>query len=463
MNSVFKEDYRKEMDAVKLNERQKERLTALLTAQPVRRARRIGRMALAAAVACALLAATAAAYALGAFDYLTGRDEFLSLGQTELYRQVAREVGVSATADNGDRLSVERVAMDDTFGTIFYSVHFEEALPQLEWSDSWLLYPTLTLYTEDGEQLSEEGFRGSFEEQAYVADEHTVYGAWRFLLRRPVADGETLFLRSERYSDQPSEGRLYTQLWALELSFPAQITGEKSQRFDLDGSFEVWIHDGMREVEVLSLTRSPMGTLLKLRYARGTGTGLGPEFILRDADTGANIPYAPVHTSHWNDPEGYEEQLYELFGDVSKLKNLEIVPTERVTPDTPDRIVALEDLPAADSGNPDGGYAPASYRAEDGKLVVEMKPVGAVNSIYADLGNGVYFRDANGEQLFRDCVVKVEKFKDRTDGTITVVTIPKAADYEAYADQVAAIEFIVVGYRVLEGSGVRVPLQPCAD
>ena len=87
----------------------------------------------------------------------------------------------------------------------------------------------------------------------------------------------------------------------------------------------------------------------------------------------------------------------------------------------------------------------------------------AVNSIYADLGNGVYFRDENGEQLFRDCVVKVEKFKDRTDGTITVVTIPKAADYEAYADQVAAIEFIVVGYRVLEGSGVRVPLQPCAD
>ena len=48
MNSVFKEDYRKEMDAVKLNERQKERLTALLTAQPVRRARRIGRTALAA-------------------------------------------------------------------------------------------------------------------------------------------------------------------------------------------------------------------------------------------------------------------------------------------------------------------------------------------------------------------------------------------------------------------------------
>ena len=39
----------------------------------------------------------------------------------------------------------------------------------------------------------------------------------------------------------------------------------------------------------------------------------------------------------------------------------------------------------------------------------------------------------------------------------------RAADYEAYADQVAAIEFIVVGYRVLEGSGVRVPLQPCAD
>lgn len=454
---MFRDDYRKEMDAVKLSEHQKEQLAGLMAAQPVRKARRAGRTVLVAAVACALLAATAAAYALGAFDYLTDQDEFLSLGQTELYRQVAREVGVSVTADNGDRLTVERVAMDDTFGTIFYSVHFEEALPELEWSDSWLLYPALTLYTEDGEQLSEEGFQGSFEPQEYLADEHTLYGAWRFLLRRPVAEGETLLLRAERYSDRPGEDRLPTQIWALELPFPAQLTEEESRQFGLDGAFYVAYKGKPQKVEVVSLTSSPMGTLLKLRYEREAVGGLGPEFILRDADTGANIPYAQVHTSHWSDPEGYEEQLYELFGDVRGLKNLEIVPTERVGSVSPQKTVSLTDLPSTDSGNPDGGYAPASYRAEDGKLVVEMKPVGAVNGTYANLGNGVYFLDAAGEDLFQSCTV--EKFKDRTDGTITVVCTPEAEDYEENVDKVAAIWFFVQRYEVLEEDGVCIPLK----
>lgn len=55
------EEYRKEMDDVKLSEQQKEQLAALMAAQPVRTARRAGRTFLVAAAVCALCAVSALA------------------------------------------------------------------------------------------------------------------------------------------------------------------------------------------------------------------------------------------------------------------------------------------------------------------------------------------------------------------------------------------------------------------
>ena len=39
---------------------------------------------------------------LGVFDFLRGREEYRLLGQAEVYEEYAREVGLSATAENGD-------------------------------------------------------------------------------------------------------------------------------------------------------------------------------------------------------------------------------------------------------------------------------------------------------------------------------------------------------------------------
>ena len=72
-----------------------------------------------------------------------------------------------------ERLQAER--RDDGFQTIAYM-------------------PGFYLYSGE-EEISQEGYNNSFEPQAYLADTHTVYGAWRFLLRRPLTDGETVQLR----------------------------------------------------------------------------------------------------------------------------------------------------------------------------------------------------------------------------------------------------------------------------
>ncbi len=58
---MFRDDYQREMDDVRLSEQQKEWLTERMAAQPVKAARRAGRTLLVAAAVCALCAASALA------------------------------------------------------------------------------------------------------------------------------------------------------------------------------------------------------------------------------------------------------------------------------------------------------------------------------------------------------------------------------------------------------------------
>lgn len=443
-----------------------ERVDHMLQNLPEREIRKKVRrvnMLLVAAVVCILLTVTAAACAMGGFEFLKGRSEHAYLGMNEIYETYAQTVGVSATAENGNVVTVDRVAMDGKFCTIFYSVRFreplmtEEQLKQLQkdnqdgWFTATEYLPGFYLYAGD-EEISFDGYQNSFEPQVYFADEYTVYGAWRFLLRRPAEEGETLSLRGGYYErDENNEWQLG---WDFALDFAAHpISGE---HFDSDVTFTAVLQGQDVRVEVLSLDRSPLGNLLTLRQEQMGSASLGVDFALRDADTGKYIPYAEVNVNHYWDPEGYTDNVYELFGDVSDLKNLELIPTTGIGGVSPQKAVPLTDLPCMDSGNQDGGYAPASYSAKNGQLIVEMQPVGAVNGWYARLGNGVYFLDAQGNQLFED--VWVEKYKDRSDGTITVVMTPSAESYARDVDKVAQVQFFVQQYEVLEGKTVSIPL-----
>lgn len=445
---------------------QMDRLMAAMEAKG-RRPRPLRRTVLAVAALCAALVLTvAAAYVLDAFDFLKGRDEYAMLGQTEVYEQYAQPVGTTAAAENGDVLTVDWVAMDGKFCTIFYSIRFHdpvagpEKLAEMrteDYSDLWAgrWEPEFTLYA-GGEEVSEHAYNNSFEPQHYLADANTLYGAWRFLLKRPVAQGETVELGAVAYEERQSYDVPPRLKWDLSVSFTARpIQGE---HFAPGASFPVMLQGQTVQVEVAAVDRSPLGTLLTLYREKVKGNdAFGPEFALRDADTGAWIPCAEVVTSHYGEPEGYTYDTYELFGDVTGLKTLELVPVWRIGSVSPQHTVALADLPATDSGNPAGGFTPASYRVGDGKLIVEMKPVGATTWGYAWLGNGVYFLDAEGNGLFED--VKVEKYKDRSDGTITVVCTPSRESFQADVDKVAQIWHFVQRYDLLEGQAVSIPLE----
>lgn len=456
---MFKDDYCRQMDKLHLDkDRQRMMIEAMCVSTP-KWTRRTVRAMTVAAVVCVLLMVTAAAYCMGAFAFLTGQSEYAMLGLNEVYETCASPVGKSVTADNGDIFTVERVAMDETFCTVFYSLHFQQAVAaEEELVDSHRMArrytPYLTLYA-DGEEISAEGYGNSFERQEYLSDGQTLYGAWRFLLRRPLKAGETVQLQIARYGEYQGNwaGKL---IWESVLEFDADpIQGE---HFDLDAIVFARIGGKTVQVQVRSLDRSPLGTLLKLRWPEtDTSASDWYDFVLRDGETGAYIPYDEVVVNHYWDPEGYVESVYELYGDVSELKELEVIPNTPVGGISPRQVVDLKDLPSTDSGNPDGGYAPASYEAVDGQLIVEMQPVGAVNAWYARLGNGVYFRDAQGEELFED--VWVKKIKNRSDGTITVISTPSAESYVRDVDKVAQIWFFVQQYELEMEKAVKISLR----
>ena len=135
-----------------------------------------------------MVCAMAAAYCVGAFEFLKERDEYAYLGMNEIYETYAQKVGKSVTAENGDVVTVDRVAMDRTFCTIFYSVRFREPVVtqeelerlQAERRDDGFqtiaYMPGFYLYSGE-EEISQEGYNNSFEPQAYLADTHTRYMA----------------------------------------------------------------------------------------------------------------------------------------------------------------------------------------------------------------------------------------------------------------------------------------------
>ena len=443
---MLKQDYQIWMDQVELSQDFQTRLTEAMASEQVKAPRHTFRVLMVDAVVCSLLAVTAAAYYMGAFEFLKEQNEYVMLGMNEVYETCAQPVGVSVTAENGDVFTVDRVATDGTFCTIFYCLYVQ--------NETWRYLPRMTLCS-GGEDISMEGYGNSFENQEYLADDHTLYGAWRFLLRTPLEDGEQVELKLARYGENGEDG-LAPLLWESTLAF--SVNPIRGEYFELDAVLSSRIGGELVQVEAVSLSRSPLGTLLRLRWAEeDTDAREWYDFAMRDGDTGTYIPYDQVVINHYWDPEGYVDSVYELYGDVSGLKQLEIIPTTPVGGVSPKQVVALEDLPSADAGNPDGGYAPASYEAVDGQLIVKMQPVGAVNAWYARLLNGVYFQDAEGEELFED--VWVDKIKNRSDGTITVISTPSAESYDRDVDKVARIWFFVQQYELLEGQKTVIRLD----
>ena len=138
----------------------------------------------------------ALAYGMGALEFLAGREEYRFLGGAEQYEQYAQFAGLSRTAANGDVLTIDYLAADENFCTVFYTLRTAE--PMEAWSqrdalpispeapDLWQaggLAPRFTL------EVSGAAAARAQDGQQYLLDAHTLCGMARLTLREPGALG----------------------------------------------------------------------------------------------------------------------------------------------------------------------------------------------------------------------------------------------------------------------------------
>lgn len=457
---------------LRLSDQSRERVRARLAAQPTQQEDILMKKKIlplrgpliAAALAAVMAITVSATSLLGVLDLLKKQDSFSLLGMTQVYEECAYDVGISASTPRGDVFTLEKAATDSTFCTIFYTYRYAQPqMTQEEFAaldahspwDAYSLAPQMELLL-NGERISAEGYNNSFEVQQYFSDPSTICGAWRCLLDAPsraVGDGAQLELQGWIWNEEAREREEFA------LSF---ISHPCSSSINTPGvTFSMYRAGRPMEVEAASLSRSPLGSLLTLRYEKDPNNGLGLDgaFVLRNKDTGAYIPFARVWTMKGADSAGMLTDTYELFGTLDDLNVLELIPVWHSSGISERTVVPLSSLPWLDLAHTSDGYAPASYRiADGGRLIVEMKPIGPSTSHYSSIGNGVNFLDKDGNDPFQS-TASIEKFKDRATGIITVVvTFQDLEDFEANVDKVTALWFFANDYTLLEEQAVTIPL-----
>lgn len=457
---MLEREYRREMDAVVLTAEQKGKLVDMMTGTArAPRAIRAGRTVLVAAAVCAVLAASALAYVTGALDFLKGREEYQFLGQAALYEDCSRRVNLSATADNGDTLTIEYTAMDENFCTVFYTL--QTVQPMEAWSqrehlpispdapDLWQamgLEPSFTLEA-DGETLT-----GGQDGQQYLLDANTLVGMAQLPLNQAgaLADGEKVTLKAEAplgdwdgVSDREDVGQ-----W----SFTLTAQPMEAQTYTLSTPAAL----GERQVESLSVTVSPLGTVLRAQVTVPEEYRADPDlwgglgwFVVRDED-GRYYPYDALTSALAEDGTAWEES-YILYG-LEDAETLELLPAEL---DGGFVTVGLEELP----WQREGGYTFASFTVEEGQMTLRLEPSGMVGST-GYCGNVTYFLDDEGEKLFYgDGAPDIyqNRYTDWRDGSVTVTwSLDEAA--QAQAEELAGLELYVETYVPQEGTGILLTL-----
>lgn len=432
---MFEKDYRGAMEKSGMSGAQMGRLLAAIREE--KRPRR-GMQPLRVAAAVALAAALCAGGALALPELLTMVGDAVDYFQIPAqFRQLSREVEPqpfsaalgASVEDGGYTLTVEGVAIDDAFVTLYYTVTGEEPIPvQGERPTLWSLR-----LKADGEYLE----FWDRELAVELEDEYTLHA----IQRCPVLAALPDVVELEIYSGELFGGGSGT--WSLSLrvdkSAPAaeSLVAAPGQSVTMDG----------RRVTVDKVVVAPSGSGLVL-----TGAGEAPptQFILRD-DRGEALsmkwwgqvsrPVLPV------------SNFIEFFGGRTDMASITLVPWESSGGLT-EVVGGLDALPL-DGGQGDNGYT---------LLELDLGPdeVRAVFRAAGPLGQSDEFNpdfellDGAGEPL---SLSGREKRWSRDEETgLWTVTLPCPGEGEAIAAQAAQVRFWQPELTLLEEKAVTISL-----
>ena len=421
-----------------------ERMDALLHDLPEQvtpiKKRRPARTAVCIGIAAALVVGAAAAtptilqMAQGAIDYFhTGRNSAYNALQTE-YEQFNAAVGASQTV-NGVTLTIDNLAVDDSYMSIFFTVSSQTPLEQVGTEsepESWRAGWTAPIFSAkvNGEELDTSGL---VDNEAYFVDDCTLKGVHRLMLKETLPEQFDLLLYADGTS-RLNKGDIRFE-WSVDKSTVAveTRTAEPKQDFTVqfsgtDESGKAYTINRTPRIERVSI--SPLSSTITLSE-NVTGDNLPWDgFVLRD-DKGNFLPRLPAGMT--GSTLGRSVNMFEFIGADETTKSVTIIPI-KWSYHAHEVKGTLDNLPLTDDCK--NGLTLESLEFGEKKAVATFSIRGAVWE-----ENGQFsLTDAEGNPLSFNKFAPIEYYTDRETGKIiSTLYFPDATEEEVA--QIAGVSF----------------------
>lgn len=437
-----------------------QRIDALLNGLPAQAApvkkRRPARIAVCAAVAAALVVGAGAAapavlsMARGAVDYFSGTQASRYGSQAEAYELYNAAVGVSQTVD-GQTLTIDNIAVDDNYISIFYTLTGETAIEQTGTGDepeSWRARWSAPIFWAevDGKELDT---TGSIENDAYFVDGCTLRGMQRLPVKKALAGQFNLLLYTGGTSDKLDATFQFP--FSIDKSAVECVTVEPALDFTADYSGVDELGDTYhvhRTPRIERVSVSPLSSSLTLSEAADNPWD---SFVLRDGE-GNYLPVLPGTLTGRGALETRVSNQFEFIGANKDTKSVTLVPitssfySHRVTG-------TLDQLPLTDGV--ENGLTLETLDVGADKAVATFSMRGAVLHAQADFE----LTDQNGDIVSFSDGSYIESTVDRESGLIIATLYYPSATAEEVAQVKGATFWQLDDVTLLEEQAVTVELE----
>ncbi|MDO5142969.1 MAG: DUF4179 domain-containing protein [Eubacteriales bacterium] len=405
-------------------------------APPVRKRRPLRVAVCAAAAATLIVGASAAAPAVlemtqHVIDYFRGQDDSAYATRQMQYERYSAAVGASRTVD-GTTLTIDDLAVDDSYMTVFYTMTGEAPLERLEGDEpeSWLAEWSAPVFWAmvDGKELDS---TGTIQTEAYFADDCTLKGMHRLPIKTALPDRFDLLLYTGGTSSLPDADFRFAL--AVDKSTVDSLTVEPKQDFTVRYTWtdeQGAPHTATHTPRIERVSVSPLSSSLTLSE-RVTGDDMPwDSFVLRD-DQGNYLPL--IDGGLTGNSIGRSVNQFEFIGADETTRSITLIPIAGNGRSHEVRG-ALDALPLTDAG-------------QNG-LTLETLAIGADKAVATFSTHGVTWRengrfsltDADGDRLAFDHNAYFDSYTDRETGNIIATLYYPDLTEEALA-QVAGVSF----------------------
>ncbi len=384
----------------------------------------------------------------GVIGYFNAPRDFKYISKQAVYEQYNSQMGVSVS-DQGIKVTVDNLAVDDSYINVFYTVESEKPIRLLgdeETIEQWRINWTAPhfWFKEDGRYIEPPAQN---EIDAYLEDPYTLIGMQRFAVVGTLGDTVNL----EIYADEifGKEGR-----WHIPLSVDKSSVAVESLTVTPKLKAKVstgWNGEYKHDITVEKVSISPFGNQIVLsERAENTFS----QFALRD-EQGRYLTVIPTATYGGNFFIKVTNN-FEFIGGRTDMKELTLIPI--VTGDEDDGLPAPQ-LMSAEIGSypifmPEselGGYVMEDLELTSEKAVATFRQEGAVGISYPDLrllgedGDNLSFTAFHDDSY------------DRETGKITITLTFKDVSEEDIA-KVKKVGYYARPMKLNEHEAVRIKL-----